>query len=214
MIIKRFTVNPLEENCYVLHDEETLQAIIIDCGAFHKDEQKEISQYIEEQHLQLVDSILTHGHFDHVWGEQYIYDTYNLKPRIHAADVDIYLHIKEYLASFMRIPGSATVPPIGTYINEGDTITFGQQSLMVIHTPGHTPGGVCFYHAGEKILFSGDSLFRQSVGRTDFPGGSYASLNNALKNKILTLPEETVVYPGHGPETNIRDEKMYNAYIR
>jgi glyoxylase-like metal-dependent hydrolase (beta-lactamase superfamily II) len=214
MIIKRFTVNPLEENCYILHDEETLQAVIIDCGAFHKDEQKEIAEYIETKHLQLVESLLTHGHFDHVWGEQFVYDTYHIRPRMHVEDVDIYLHIKEYLASFMRVPGSATVPPVGDYLNEGDTITFGKQTLTVIHTPGHTPGGLCFYHAQEGILFSGDSLFRRSIGRTDFPGGSYASLNNALKCKILTLPEETMVYPGHGPETNIKHEKTNNAYIR
>jgi glyoxylase-like metal-dependent hydrolase (beta-lactamase superfamily II) len=214
MKIQRFTVNPLEENCYVLHCEDTLQAIILDCGAFRADEQKEITDYIAANRLQLVDSILTHGHFDHIWGEQYIYDTYGLKPRLHADDMDIYLHIEEYLASFMRMPGSAKVPPLGTFLKEGDKITFGHQTLSVIHTPGHTPGGVCFYHEQEHILFSGDSLFRQSVGRTDFPGGSYASLNNALKNNILTLPEDTRVYPGHGPETNIKDEKLYNPYIR
>ncbi len=214
MKIKRFTVNPLEENCYVLHCEETLQAIILDCGAFHTREQQEIKDYIEAERLHLVDSILTHGHFDHIWGQQYIYDTYGLKPRLHAEDTDIYLHIKEYLSSFMRMPGSAKVPPLGTFMNEGDEITFGRETLTVIHTPGHTPGGVCFYHKEQGILFSGDSLFRLSIGRTDFPGGSYASLNNALKNKILTLPPETIVYPGHGPETNIKDEKMYNQYIR
>lgn len=210
--IETFSNRPIDENTYVVSDD-THEAIIIDCGALFPDDQQTIKTYIEDHGLTVKHHILTHGHFDHLFGAQWVADTYGCLPLLHAADADFYLNAVEMTRSFFHRPVPFSVPRIGGYIDEGTPISFGHHSLELIHTPGHTPGGCCLCCKEEKILLTGDSLFCGSIGRTDMPGGDHASLVHALRSKILTLPADITAYPGHGMETTIADELLGNPYL-
>lgn len=211
--IQLFPVNPLQENCYIVSDE-TLECIIIDCGAFYEQDFLAIDKYIKDNGLKPVHLLNTHLHFDHVWGNQYIHDKYGLNTEASTRDQYLYNDVNGQIKQFMgMMPSTPFNAIIAKDLDEGDVITFGSHELKVIATPGHTPGGICFYCEKDNVLFSGDSLFCQSIGRTDLPGGSFNDLINSLTGKILLLPEETIVYSGHGPKTNIKDEKMFNPYL-
>ena len=213
MQIKCFQVNPLQENCYVVSDDSQ-EAVIIDCGALFSAEHQNIVNYITNSHLKPVHLLCTHGHFDHIFGNDMIYKTYGLRPEVHADDAALTTDIAQQCASLhIDLGYNQQSPPVGTLLKDGDVITFGQHQLQVIHTPGHTRGGVCFYCEAEKTLFTGDTLFRMSVGRTDFPGGSYRELMDSLSKKIMPLPHDTAVYPGHGPATCLADEWCMNPYL-
>lgn len=211
--IQKFEVNMIQENCYILSDE-TNEAVVIDNGAFFDDDKDRIEYYIEKNRLKVVKQINTHGHFDHSFGTGHGYEIWEAKMWIHAADAELYTHCSDQIVDFMRQSIEIDIAPIEKELQEDDIITFGNQELKVIHTPGHTPGGVCFYSEENKCLFSGDSLFYGSIGRTDFPGSNTDALVTSLKEKILTLPTETTVYPGHGPSTTIAQEKASNPYLR
>lgn len=211
--IKTFTVNMIAENCYVISDS-TGEAVIIDCGALTPEEQDEICSYILTERLTPRHLICTHAHFDHIFGVEFINRTYGLRPEMHAADMPLYAQAAQQTSSILGQESTWSLPPVGTKLANGDTVTFGTHQLAVIETPGHTPGGVCFYCAEEGVLFSGDSLFQCSIGRTDLPGGNGPVLVDALRSRILTLPPETTVYPGHGPATHISYERKYNPYLR
>lgn len=211
--IKTFVVNMVEENCYVLSDE-TREAVIIDDGSFVRGEHEAIDQYLSRENLKLKYVLNTHGHFDHTMGNAYLYEKYKLKPRMAAADADMYTDTSLQIQVILGHRIDIKVAPLGKPLNEGDVISFGTHQLKVISVPGHTPGGLCYYCKSENILFSGDSLFLQSVGRTDLPGGNMLDLINNLKAKILTLPPITKVYPGHGPTTTIQQEQNLNPYLR
>lgn len=156
--IQHFKVNFIEENCYVVSDE-TREAVIIDCGAFFPEEKAAISSYLAENKLVLRHLLCTHGHFDHVFGAQFVCDTYHLQPEMCADEVPTYLQAAEQMRMFLHRDFPLTLPSIGNTFKDGDLITFGNHQLRVIETPGHTPGGVCFYCEAEKLIFSGDSLF-------------------------------------------------------
>lgn len=211
--IQCFEVNMLGENCYLLWDE-TREAVIVDCGAFFDEEKTAISAFIAENELNICHLLNTHGHFDHIFGNAFVVDTYGVQPELAWDETDTYLAAAEQMRMFMHREMPLTVPPIGRSLMEGDDITFGSHKLQVIATPGHTPGGICFYCAEEGVLLSGDSLFRQSIGRCDLPGSDERALLTALREKILTLPNEVVVYPGHGPHTTVKFEKENNYYIK
>lgn len=211
--IKTFTVNMIEENCYVVSDP-TGEAVIIDCGALTPEEQDEICSYIRTKSLTPKHLICTHAHFDHIFGVDFIHRTYGLRPEMHAADMPLYAQAAQQTRAILGQESSWSLPPVGTKLAGGDTVTFGTHRLAVIETPGHTPGGVCFHCAEEGVLFSGDSLFQCSIGRTDLPGGDGKALVDSLRSRILTLPEETTVWPGHGPATHIGYERKYNPYLR
>lgn len=210
--IKSFTLNMIEENCYVVSDE-TNAAVIIDDGAYYPGEAEAINEYVQKQNLRLVRSLATHAHFDHVWGTMNLYETYGLKTDFHTDDVALYDDFEGQMQMFFRRNLPLRPAPAGILLHEGDRIPFGNHELQVIATPGHTPGGICLHCAAEQVLFSGDSLFRGSVGRTDFPGGDHQMLLDSIKSKLLTLPDETVVYPGHGPATTIKNERETNPYL-
>lgn len=212
LTIQRFQVNFIEENCYVVSDD-TREAVIIDCGAFFPEENKAIAAYVSEQHLTLRHLLCTHGHFDHVFGAQFVADTYGLNPEICHVEVSTYQQAKTQMAAFLHRDFPLSLPPVGNTFKENDVITFGHHQLRVIETPGHTPGGVCFYDETEQVLFSGDSLFRYSIGRCDLPGGNETQLVRALREKVLTLPENVKVLPGHGEATTIGEEKKYNRML-
>lgn len=210
--IKSFTVNPLGENTYLLWDE-TKKAAIVDCGAFFEEEKAAIDSFIIENELQVERLLLTHGHFDHIFGAQHIYDRYGIGPEIGEDDVLNYQAGKEQVRLFMHRDIPLDLPPLKGTFRKGDILSFGNTTLQVIATPGHTLGGVCFYDATDSVLLSGDSVFQGSIGRTDLPGGNYETLIKSLSEKIMTLPENTRVLPGHGGETTIAYEKMYNPYL-
>lgn len=210
--IETFVVNMIQENCYIVSDE-THETVIIDCGAFYDNDKERIKAYIEKNELVPVHSIFTHGHFDHIIGSKFLFDTYGIKPEIPAKDTDLYYDCEKQLNDFVGLNINLQLPNINKTIDDKYKIKFGTHALSVISTPGHTPGGVSFYCKEENVLFSGDSLFYCSVGRTDLPGGDGNVLIEMLKQNILTLPEETTVFPGHGCATSIGFEKENNPYI-
>lgn len=210
--IQRFSVNPLQENCYVVSDESN-ECVFIDCGAQSDSERRAIRQYIEIHKLKPVHLLNTHLHFDHVLGNDFIFSTYGLKCEANERDCFLYNNVPGQLRLFMGEDRAEFNAPFGCCLDEGDSITFGTHTLKVIAIPGHTPGGLGFYCEEEEVLFSGDSLFRCSIGRTDLPQGNHFDLIKALKKKVLALPDSTVVYPGHGPSTTVGDERLYNPYL-
>lgn len=210
--IKSFRVNMLQENCFVVSDD-TREAVIIDCGALRPEEREGIREYIDGSSLKPVRHICTHAHFDHIFGCGYIYDTYGLKPEIHAADAFLYDNCAAQLRDLMGLELDIKLPPLGPYISEDSKIAFGAHSFSVIPTPGHTPGGISFYCAEEGVVFCGDSLFRHSVGRTDNPYGDFDLLISKLREGILTLPDATTLYPGHGAPSTVRQEKAENPFF-
>ena len=213
IIIKRFTCNMLAENCYVVSDD-THEAVIIDCGVMYDDEGTAITQYIRNNSLKPVHLLCTHGHFDHCMGNGLIYRKFGLKPEAHLEDKFLMEKMAQQTSDILGVALPMQVPPVGRYLTNSDTITFGSHTLRILHTPGHTPGGVTYYCKEENSAFSGDTLFRMSIGRTDFERGSYEQIVNSLQHVLGTLPPDTKVYPGHGPETTIADEIRYNPYMR
>lgn len=210
--IQHFAVNMLQENCYILSDE-THEAVIIDCGAYFDEEFQAIDEYIASQQLKPLHHVLTHGHFDHVFGARHIYDKYGLQPEMHGLDTETYRLQPQQLQLFLHRAIPLSLPEVGHLLTEGEEVTFGTHRLRVIHTPGHTPGGICLYEAEEEILLSGDSLFLSSIGRCDLPGGDPVALHDALVEKVMTLPDTTRVLPGHGPETDIGYERKHNPFL-
>lgn len=211
--IKVFTVNMVQENCYILSDE-TKDAVIIDDGAYFPEEEMAIEQYILSEGLTPKHLILTHAHFDHIMGSGKVFEKYCLKAEMSNKDAYLYDMASLQAQSIIGRKLDFQTAPVGNFLKDSDKVEFGSHSLSVIETPGHTLGGVCFYCEAEKILFSGDSLFQQSIGRTDLKGGNMEMLIKSLKEKVLTLPEETKVYPGHGSSTQIGYEKENNIYFK
>lgn len=206
--VKVFPNNPLDENTYLLYDESK-EAVIIDCGALTKDERRTIHQYVQEHSLEPAHFLLTHGHFDHIFGAQWVYDTFGLSPSILEPDLPLYnkgcMQLLEMFGTHLQF----SVPNPGKILHDNEEILFGEGiKVKAVATPGHTPGGCCYYISGASpIIFTGDSLFKGGIGRTDFPGGSYEALTKSLKEKVLTLPSSTIVYPGHGASSTIAAEK-------
>ena len=210
--IKTFVCNMLQENCYVMSDE-TNEAVIIDCGAFYLEEQQAIADYIEREQLTPVRLIATHGHFDHNFGNSFVWHRYGLKPEVAAEDLPL-MDIRRQMKSMMGMDYEIEQAPTGRLLNTKDDVTFGSHRLRVLPTPGHSRGSVTLYCEAEHVAFTGDTLFRMSIGRTDFEGGSWSEMCNSLKNVLAALPADTKVYPGHGPLTTIGEEVQYNPYMR
>ena len=211
--VKRFTCNMLAENCYVVSDESH-EAVIIDCGVMYQEEGIAITQYIRDNGLHPLHLLCTHGHFDHCMGNGLIYREFGLKPEAHTGDQFLMETMQQQTTDILGVALPMEVPPVGRYLTDKDAITFGSHTLYILHTPGHTPGGVTYYCKEEGIAFSGDTLFRMSIGRTDFKGGSYEQIVHSLQKVLAVLPPDTKVYPGHGPETTIADEIRYNPYMK
>lgn len=213
MKIKTFVFNDIAVNTYLLWDEDSREAIIIDPATFYTDEEEELKEFIQSNNLTLTHSLNTHLHFDHVFGNTFIEKEFGIKSEAHEADWPWAETIGERLARFgIRYTGK--VPPLGRTLKEGDTINFGKYTINVLHLPGHSPGSLGYHIAEEKKIFSGDVLFRCSIGRTDFQDSDHATLIKNIKEKMLTLPGDTIVYPGHGPATTIEAEIKSNIYIQ
>ena len=213
MNIQRFEVNPLQENCYVVSDDSR-ECVIIDCGAYYDEESIAIDNYLRKQQLKPVHLLATHGHLDHNFGNAHLFRQYGLKVEICAGDQQLVERLPQQAAALFGMEISDDQPPVGRLLNDGDSITFGQHTLQVIATPGHSHGSCLFYCKEEGVVFSGDTLFRMSIGRTDFPEGSWQQMEQSLAKIAGTLPKDTVVCPGHGPQTTIADELQYNPYLR
>ena len=205
MIIKQLTVGPIQVNNYVVIDEESKDAIIIDNGG----ETDLVLEVLKEHGATLKYILNTHGHFDHIYGEKDLKETTGAKVLIHKDDEYLVQNIKKDCALF----GMTAVEPveIDEFIEDGQEIVLSGLTFKVIHTPGHTPGGVCYLI--DNILFAGDTLFKNSIGRTDLPKGDFATLSNSIKSKLFTLDENITVYCGHGAPTTIGYEKLNNPYI-
>lgn len=212
MKIKTFTFNPITENTYLLIDEESKVCIIIDAGNMYGRENLMLSNYIEDNGLILKRLVNTHLHLDHCFGNAYISEHFNVGPEASQKD-EFLLDVMEKHIAMFGIDTDVKPQPLKGYLSAGDVIKEGSIELQVIEVPGHTPGGVAFYSAKDGCLFSGDTLFQGSIGRTDLEGGSYADLISSITKKLLPLPDNTVVYPGHGGTTTINYEKMYNPYL-
>lgn len=204
MIIKKLVVGPLEENSYVAADEKTKQALVIDPG----DEPDRIIELIKNNAFEVKAIICTHAHFDHIGAVGDVKKATGAKVLIHESDMELYRGAKDQ-AAFWGYDLDDIPEPDG-FLNEGDEVRIGNLTFNVLHTPGHSPGGICLY--GEGVVFTGDTLFHGSVGRTDFHGGDMAKLKESFK-RLLNLPEDTTVLSGHGPETTIRREKRENFFI-
>lgn len=208
--VEKFVVNPLGENSYVISDESG-ECIFVDPGFYYEDEHDEIHNYIIENRLKPVMIVNTHCHFDHIMGVEFLRTKYKIPFFAHQADGFWVAKAVEQgeMFGFDMQP----VNPADGFITEEEPVRFGNSELTVIHLPGHSPGHVCMYNEIAGILIAGDVLFYGSIGRTDLPGGDYSTLISNIKNKLFQLPDETVVYSGHGPETSIGDEKWSNPFL-
>lgn len=205
MIIKVLNLGNMDNNCYVLSDGKTKQAVIIDAPC----EGGEIMDYIEEEKLEVKYILLTHAHFDHIGALDYLKECTGAKVVIHEFEKDAISDPKVNLALFAGVDSPSCTPDM-TVVDD-DVITFGECSLKVLFTPGHTVGSVCYYT--EDSLFSGDTLFFGDVGRCDFPGGDFDIISESIKKQLYILPDCTDVYPGHGRRTTLGYEKRHNSSV-
>ncbi|WP_144604238.1 MBL fold metallo-hydrolase [Algoriphagus algorifonticola] len=208
--IKRFTFNPFQENTYIIYDEKG-SAAIIDPGCYEPEEKKELYDFIIQENLKPELLLNTHCHVDHVLGNEWVEQTYSIPLLIHENEIPV-LNSAKVLAPNYGFPAYRGIEPDG-YMSPGKEISVGQEELQVLFVPGHAPGHVVFYHPTSKICIAGDTLFRGSIGRTDLPGGDHDLLLEKIKSELFSLPEDTTVYPGHGPETSIEFEKIYNPFV-
>jgi len=211
MTIKTFTFNPIQENTYLVYDE-TNEAVVIDAGCISEIEKRALKNYIEENNLILKRVLNTHLHFDHQFGNKFLYTTFGIKPEACKEDEYLLENVVAQTRSF-GIAADEEAQPIGDYITDNQELKFGNTTFKAMHVPGHSPGSMAFYEEKEGILFAGDVLFRGSIGRTDLPKGDYATLIQSITNKLLPLPDSTVVYSGHGPTTTIGFERKNNPFI-
>ncbi len=209
--IETLVFSPFQENTYVLCDE-TGDCVIVDPGCLEIREEQRLVAFIEQHNLKPVKLINTHLHLDHVFGSAFVADKWGLEIWAHRDDEFMIPNTVNHARHF-GVNMNDNPPPVYHYINDGDDVTFGNTTLKVIHVPGHSPGGVAFYHQQSARLISGDILFRESVGRSDLPGGNHEQLIAGITQKLMTLPDNVKVYPGHGPSTTIGWEKSHNPYL-
>lgn len=203
--------SPFQENTFLVYDE-TGECVIIDPGMLFENENTAFVEAINRLKLKPVRVLLTHAHLDHLFGCAFIYKEYGLLPEGHAAD-EFILENTIFYATQFGIELSENPPKLGKYLSEDDKICFGKTTVEIIHVPGHSPGSLAYYVPEDKTLFSGDVLFRYDIGRTDLEGGSHEQLINSIKEKLMILPDDVEVYPGHGPKTMIGSERGSNQWI-
>ena len=208
--IKSFSFNPFAENTYILYDESS-EAVIIDPGCYEKDEKDELLVFVEKTALKPVMLLNTHCHIDHVLGNSFVKNTYKIPLLFHQNEEPVLRAVSTYASNygFPLYQDSHA----DHYIKEGEEVKFGNTTLQTILVPGHAPGHLVFYHKESQTCIGGDTLFRDSIGRTDLPGGDHDTLLTAIKTKLFTLPDDVEVYPGHGPNTSIGYEKLNNPFV-
>ena len=209
MTIKQFVFNAFSENTYVVYDESK-ECIIIDPGCYEREELDSLKGFVLDNNLKVISLINTHCHIDHVLGNAFVKKEFGVGLTIHELDQST-LKSNEVVASMYGF-NAYTPTEADNFIAEGDRLKFGNSSLDVIFVPGHAPGHIALVNEKEKVCIGGDVLFQQSIGRTDLPGGDFDTLISSIKNKMFALPDDTVVYCGHGPSTNIGFEKQHNPF--
>lgn len=205
MKISTIVVGPLQVNCFIVYDEGSHDAIVVDPG----DDAEKIIRPIEDGKLEVSRIVCTHAHFDHIGAVKRLKDKTGAVVMLHKEDLDIYTRADKHGEVWGFKIEQPPEPDI--YVVDGDEIFLGRSCFKVLHTPGHSPGGICLY--GEDVIFTGDTIFAGSVGRTDFTGGSMAELKRSF-SKVISLPPETRIFPGHGPLTTVKKEKEYNFFIQ
>lgn len=209
-LIKVLTFNAVQENTYILYNENK-QCIIIDPGCYTDEEKEALKSFIDENELQPELLLNTHCHLDHVFGNKYISEAYRLTLQIHKNEEAV-LQMAPASGLMFNLPFDNYKGEL-IFLKEGDIIALGKDYLQVIEAPGHSPGSICFYCEQQKFIIGGDVLFYQSIGRTDLPGGSHEGLIKNIKEKLFVLPPDVKVYPGHGQATTIGYEIKYNPYL-
>jgi glyoxylase-like metal-dependent hydrolase (beta-lactamase superfamily II) len=212
MNVHQFTFNLFSENTYILTDNYSKDCIIIDPGCSNYYEQNILMDFIQNHQLKPVLLINTHCHIDHVFGNQWVKDTFKIPFYAHEKEMDNLHKLPMYAPMFGIPPFSSPFPD--RYIDEKDIITFSKTTLKILFAPGHSAGSICFYHAESHQIISGDVLFRGSIGRYDLPGGNYHTLIKSIKEKLLPLPDQTIIYSGHGEPTTINEEKEFNPFLK
>ena len=207
MIFETVVVGPLEVNCIILGDRAGGEGVIIDPGS----DAGKILARVKELDVTIRYVINTHGHFDHVGGNRQVLEATGAQLLINKGDAPFLSRAADVATMYGLVTDNS--PPPDMFLEDGTFVTFGGQRLKTLHTPGHTPGGCCLYLEGQGHIITGDTLFAEGVGRTDFPGSSHEALLEGIRTKLMTLPDATVVHPGHGPSTTIGHEKRYNPYI-
>jgi hydroxyacylglutathione hydrolase len=209
--ITRFTFNIFMVNTYLLHDE-TGECILIDAACWEPLEEEEIRKFISGNNLTLVRNLNTHCHIDHVLGNNFIARVYGIRPEYHENSLPFFHTLREIGSSFGY--AITEVPEPKRFLEDGETVRWGSSSLEVLYTPGHAEGSVCFYNQEQGFVITGDVLFKDTIGRTDLPSGDFNQLMDSIRTRLFTLPGETIVYPGHGPDTSIGYEMVNNPFIR
>ena len=214
--IKQFTFGPVQENTYVLYDEASREAAIVDPGCMRHSEEDQLRDFIEEQGLEPKLLLCTHQHFDHVWGAAYVLRTWpGLLAYANRIDFEKLPLPSDQLKGYgIPLPLEDVPESRYTMVEQDDTIQLGGETLRVLFVPGHAPGHIAFYAADSGILLSGDTLLLGTIGRTDFWYGDYDQLLAAIKAQYMPLPDETIVFSGHGPETTIGHERRHNSFLR
>lgn len=210
LVVKSFTFSPIQENTYVLYNEQK-QCCIIDPGCYFPAEKDELKTGLEKAGLTPVLLLNTHCHLDHVFGNKFVHDTWGLDLHIHEKEKPV-LDFAPMSGERWQLPFDNYEGPL-VYLKEGNFIKIGEDELEIRFTPGHSPGSISFYSAENGFVISGDVLFNRSVGRTDLPGGSTETLLESIRTQLFTLPDETKVYSGHGPVTTVGYEREHNPYV-
>lgn len=211
MIVKTFTFGPFQENTYIAYDD-TFETVIIDPGCLYDAEKNTLKKFIEDNHLKIKRLINTHLHLDHQFGNKFIAETYRLQPEACKEDEFLLENVSDQARMFGLSINDST-QKIGNYINDNQIINFGNSSLKALHVPGHSPGSMALYAEKDAVLFAGDVIFKGSIGRTDLPKGDYATIIQSITNRLLSLPDNTLIYSGHGPTTTIGFERLNNPYL-
>ncbi len=209
--IAKLTFNPFQENTYVLYDE-TGECAIIDPGCYEPHEKIELEDFINTNRLRPVRLLNTHCHIDHVFGNKFVSETYEISLEIHRGELPV-LEAVPQVSSFYGIPMGDPSPMPGRFIEEGEIISFGNTKLKALYTPGHSPASLSFYCEASKFVIAGDVLFKESIGRTDLPGGDFDTLIRSIRKQLLPLGDEVNVHPGHGLSTTIGYERKYNPFL-
>lgn len=211
LTVQPFTFNPVQENTYVVYNEQKA-CCIIDPGCYFASEEAELKRFIEENGLKPVLLLNTHCHLDHIFGNRFVHKTWGLELSLNRLEEPV-LAYGPTSGQLWQLPFDNYDGPLH-YLDEGDTVRLGEDSLEVLFTPGHSPGSISFYSRAQKFVLSGDVLFQGSIGRTDLPGGDFTILEESIRTKLYTLPEDVIVYPGHGDTTTIGDEQKGNPFVK
>lgn len=213
--IKQFAFNPFQVSTFVVYDPDSLDAIVVDPGMTSAAENKRLDSFIAENKLKVQQVVNTHLHLDHCFGDNYVRDKYGVKVAANVEDAPLGSSIATQASSFgIHLDGPSEAVVIDVPLKEGDVVKVGNNDLQVLHVPGHSKGSIVLYSPQGKFAIVGDVLFQGSIGRTDLPGGDHATLVNGIRKKLFSLPDETLVLPGHGPMTSIGAEKASNPYVR